>query len=159
MKAVLKSSAGDSEVVIDLLHAQDYATETGFESSVRIRGEHWDGDHTRSVEVLIEGLWLRTEDLEHLCSRLTGWVELPLADLDPARLDGEFNLCHVPGQVLSFRFGHRPEVPSRRQPVVTISSAAGALTGEFHFASDQSCLSAFRSELSLALAAARPTRS
>lgn len=158
MQAALKSNEGKDEVVIDFLYPESYGTDPGVQSSVHIRGQYWDGDHTHSLGVSLEGLWLRTEDLQRLHDGLAGWLALPLAELEPAKLDGEVKLSRLPGQVLTLRFGHRQEIPSRLKPVVTITFVAGALAGEFHFITDQSCLSAFRADLSSQLETAQRRR-
>ena len=113
MQATLKSNEGQDEFVIDFLDPESYGTDPGFQSSVHLQGQHWDGDHTHSLDVSVDGLWLRTEDLLRLRDRLAGWLGLPLAELEPAKLDGEVRLSRLPGQVLLLRFGHRQEIPSR----------------------------------------------
>jgi hypothetical protein len=45
------------------------------------------------------------------------------------------------------RFGPRPDTISDLNPVVSITFSAGALQGEFHFVTDQSCLTLFAQEL------------
>jgi len=147
MQATLTSSDGEWEFVLALLHPETYATEPGLQSSLHVRGQQWDGDHYFPLEVSVQGLWLRAPQLLRLRDRLTGWLDLPIANLDPAKLDGEHILSGLPGQMLSLRFGNRPEIPSSLKPVVTVNFAAGSLSGEFHFATDQSCLSGFRSGL------------
>jgi hypothetical protein len=147
MQTRLASSDGEWELALTLLHAETYATEPGFQTSFHARGQHWDGDHYFPLEVSIQGLWRRPPQLRRLRDRLTDWLGLPLADLDPVKLDGVHILSGLPGQLLSVRFGKRDEIPSSLKPVVTVNFAAGAVSGEFHFETDQSCLGAFRSGL------------
>ena len=112
MQATLKSSDGEWEFVLALLHPETYATEPGLQSSLHVSGQHWDGDHYFPFEVSVQGLWLRAPQLILLHDRLTAWLGLPLADLDPVKLDGEQILTGLPGQVLSLRFGKHREIPS-----------------------------------------------
>jgi hypothetical protein len=90
MQAALKSNEGKEEFVIEFLYPENYGTDPGVRSSVHIRVQHWDGDHTHSLGASVEGLWLRTEDLQRLHDGLAGWLALPLAELEPAKLDGEW---------------------------------------------------------------------
>jgi hypothetical protein len=149
MQTRLTSSDGEWELALTLLHSETYASEPGLQSSLYARGQHWDGDHYFPLEVSIQGLCLRAPQLLRLRDRLTDWLGLPLADLDPAKLDGVHILSGLPGQLLSVRFGKRDrdEIPSSLKPVVTVNFAAGAVSGEFYFETDQSCLGAFRSGL------------
>lgn len=147
MPAQLRSNDGNSVLLLGLEEPSSYATDAGFESSIRIVGQHWDGDHTHPIELSIQSLWLRREDLVELHRAISGWLARPLRELTQAFLGGEFQLARLPGQTAIIRFGARPEVDDRRNPIVTAFLAAGALSGEFHFSTDQSCLDAFRRQL------------
>ncbi|HZF54819.1 MAG TPA: hypothetical protein VE093_39490 [Polyangiaceae bacterium] len=149
--AILRSNDGESELMLQFEAHATYATEPGFEASIRLQGQHWDGDHTHKLAVTIENLWLRAQDLLRLQETLADWLGRPMHQLDPTDLDGEFQLACLPGQSVALRFGARREVSAGRNPIVTVAFAAGALMGEFHFFTDQSCLELFRRDLSAAL--------
>jgi hypothetical protein len=149
--AILRSNDGESELALQFEARVAYATEPGLEASVRLRGQHWDGDHTHDLVVEIDTLWLRAQELSRLRETLADWLKRPMHRLDPDDLDGEFQLACLPGQCVTLRFGARPDVSHDRNPVVTVAFAAGALTGEFNFTTDQSCLELFRRDLSAAL--------
>jgi hypothetical protein len=70
-------------------------------------------------------------------------------------LSGDFRLARLPGQTVSVRFGSRPDTISHLNPVVTVTFSAGALHGEFHFVTDQSCLTLFAQDLSEELVGSR----
>jgi hypothetical protein len=147
MSAILRSNSGNSDVTIDLVAAASYAHDAGFESSVSIRAEHWDGDHTHPTTVSVEGLWLRSNDLSELRDHIAAWTNQPLDQLDPERLNGTFELARLPGQHLTITFGARPDTIAHFNPVVAVRLVASALRSEFHFVTDQSCLAMFASEL------------
>ena len=151
MPAQLRSNDGASVLVLGLEERANYATEAGFESSIHIAGRHWDGDHTHQIDVSMPGIWLRKGDLLELRETLATWAVRPLHELTPAFLSGEFQLARLPGQSVLIRFGPRPDVDDRRNPIVTIALAAGSLAGAFHFSTDHSCLDAFRRHIDAAL--------
>jgi hypothetical protein len=95
----------------------------------------------------IEGLWVRRGDFVDLRKHLQDWLRLPLQALEPELLDREFTFTRLPGQDLTIRFGAREDTIDGRKPTVTVRAAAGPLTGEWHFVTDQSCLGQFEEEL------------
>jgi len=147
MPAQLRSNDGESALTLGLEEPSSYATDAGFESSVFIAGQHWDGDHTHPVELSIQGLWLREADLLELRETIRRWLARPLHELTPGSLIGDFQLARLPGQTVLIRFGARSDVDDKRNPIVTVAVAARAFSGEFHFPTDQSCLDAFRRQL------------
>lgn len=147
MEVTLRSNNGSSAWTIDLVRPVDYAHDLGFEASISIRAQHWDGVHTHPVSVSLEGLWLRAHDLRGLCDRILAWTSLPLDQLIPTRLDGSFELARLPGQRLAVVFGARPDTIDERHPVVTVMIAAGRLCSEFPFVADQTCLALFAADL------------
>ena len=151
MHAELRSNDGESAIALDLERRFTYATEPGFEGSMQIRGRHWDGDHSHGIEVAIAGMWLRAEDLREMRSVVARWLARPLSELKAELLHGEFQLARLPGQSVRIRFGSRPDVIEGGHVVVTVAFAAGPLSGEYHFLSDQSCLEPFSRELNAAL--------
>jgi hypothetical protein len=66
-------------------------------------------------------------------------------------LNGAFELARLPGQSVHVRFGSRDDTTSDLDPVISVSFSSGALQGEFHFTTDQSCLALFVEELSAEL--------
>ncbi|HET7539505.1 MAG TPA: hypothetical protein VFK05_06530 [Polyangiaceae bacterium] len=130
-----------------LEESSSYATDAGFESSVVIAGQHWDGEHTHPVELSIQGIWVREADLLELRETIRSWLARPLDELTPKFLVGDFQLARLPGQKALIRFGARSDVDDKRNPIVTVSVAARAFSGEFYFPTDQSCLEAFRRQL------------
>lgn len=66
-------------------------------------------------------------------------------------LQGEFQLARLFGQSVRIRFGSRSDVIEGRHIVVTVAFAAGPLSGEYYFLSDQSCFQSFNHELNAAL--------
>jgi hypothetical protein len=147
MPAQLSSNDGESALILGLEDPCSYATDAGFESSIGITGRHWDGDHTHQIELSVQGIWLRQDDLLALREALRMWLARPLHELTPESLSGEFQLARLPGQAALIRFGERPDVDDRRNPIVTVSLAAGGFSGEVHFPTDQSCLEAFHRQL------------
>jgi hypothetical protein len=147
MSAILRSNSGHSDLTIDLVGPASYAHDAGFEASVYIRAAYWDGDHTHPTAVSVAGLWLRGDDLTALRDHIAAWVNQPLDQLDPERLNGAFELTRLPGQHLSVTFGARPDTIAHFNPVVSVLLATHILRSEFHFVTDQSCLTMFVSEL------------
>ncbi len=157
MAATLPSNNGEAQFVIDLRAPAEYAHEPGFESSVHLRGRHWDGDHTFPFSTSIEGLWLRTADLTALREHVIRWLRQPLESLIAEDLNADFRLARLPGQSVRIRFGPRPDTLSDLNPVVSIIFSARALQGEFHFVTDQSCLKLFAQELADEMLASHET--
>ena len=151
MSATLPSNSGEERFVIKLGAPNEYAHEPGFESSILLSGRHWDGDHTFPFSTFIEGLWLRSADLAKLRDHIAQWAALPLERLVADELNGDFKLARLPGQHVSLRFGQGSDTISDLNPVVSLTFSAGALRGEFHFVTDQSCLTLFAQELSAEL--------
>lgn len=148
MPATLPSNDGDAQFVIEFGSPSEYACEGGFESTVLIRGRHWDGDHTFPLLTSIQGLWLRSEMLKKLCDHITRWTNVPLDRLVADKLDGEFELACLPHQRVCLRFGSRQDtIADDSHPVVSVLYSAGTMQGEFHFLTDQSCISLFCQEL------------
>ena len=143
--------------MIELSAPAEYACEPGFEAAIHIRGRHWEGDHTFPFSTSIDGLWLRSADLAALREHISRWLGQPLGGLVAEDLDAEFQLARLPGQSVLVRFGSRPDTISHLNPVVTIRFSAGALHGEFHFVTDQSCLSLFAQELATPLVGSQKT--
>jgi len=150
-EATLHSNAGNASLAFTFEHRESHEGDAGFVVSVRIRGQHWDGDHTRELMTLLSHLWFRQSDVVQLRDHMATWLRLPLEALDPTGLDGEFRLTRLPGQELLVTFGERADVISDRKPVLTVSFAAGRLEGSFLFVTDQSCLNIFVDELSAAI--------
>src|ERR1043166_3430058 len=148
MAATLPSNNGGARFVIELGAPAEYAHDPGFESSVALHGHHWDGDHTFPFSTSVEGLWLRAADMIALRDHIARWIRQPLDRLIADDLSAEFQLARLPGQSIRVRFGPRDDTISERHPVFSISFSAGALQGEFHFVTDQSCLALFVEELS-----------
>ena len=159
MSAILRSNSGRSELTSDPVQSAAYAHDAGFDSSVSIRSEHWDGDHTHPVTSSVDGLWLRADNLTDLRHHIAAWTSLPLDQLVPERLDGCFELARLPGQRLTITFGARPDTIAHLNPVVSILLSAGAFRSEFHFITDQSCLAIFCSELGNHLPEPQPNAS
>jgi hypothetical protein len=151
MAATLPSNNGGAQLVVELGAPAEYAHAPGFEASVTLRGQHWDGDHTFPISTSVEGLWLRTADLVALRDHIAQWIRQPLDRLVTDDLTAEFQLARLPGQSILVRFGPRGDTISERHPVFSISFSAGPFHGEFHFVTDQSCLALFVEELSTEL--------
>jgi len=134
-------------LTIDLVAAARCGRDAGFQSSVAIRTENWDGDHAHPTALLVEGLWLRRADLSELVERVRAWTKRPLDQLDATRLDGTFELARLPGQRLSITFGARSDTVAHHNPVASALVAINAFSCEFHFVTDQSCLTLFACEL------------
>ena len=105
----------------------------------------------------ISGLWLNAADLTALTDHISEWLRQPLDYLVAEELNADFEFALLPGQSVHVRFGPRPDTISDLNPVVTIAFSAGALQGEFHFVTDQSCLALFAQELSAELTRSRET--
>lgn len=148
MPATLRSNNGSSEFSIECVTPAEYANDRGFESCVHLLGEHWDGDHTFPLSTSIDGLWLRSADLTALCEHIERWTSQPLGRLHTDDLSNDFELARLPGQSVCIGFGRRPDTISGLNPVVSITLSAGKLRSEFHFVTDQSCLTIFAQELS-----------
>src|SRR4051812_37716863 len=148
MPATLPSNSGEAQFVVEFSAPSEYAGDPGYESSVHMRGRHWDGDHTFPFSTSIDGLWLRAADLAALRAHITRWLRRPLDGLIAEELNADFQLARLPDQSVQVRFGSRPDTNCGLNPVVTITFSAGALRGEFHFVTDQSCLALFAQGLS-----------
>ena len=151
MQATLRSNSGEAEFTLELETVAEYAHEVGFESTISLRGQHWDGDHTFPFSSKIDGLWLRGGDLNALSEHITKWINLPIGQLAPDGLTGDFQMARLPEQSLSLRFSSRSNEVSSMNPIVSITFKASAYCGEFYFVTDQSCLSFFVHELRAAL--------
>jgi hypothetical protein len=148
MAATLRSNDGEAEFAVAFDTPTEYAHDPGFEASVHVRGQHWDGDHTHPLSASVEGLWLRLADVVALRDHIADWGAQPLDRLVPESLNREFRLARLPEQCVHIRFGPRPDTASHLHPVISITVSAGAFHCEFHFATDQSCLALFAQELS-----------
>jgi hypothetical protein len=148
MTATLKSNDGEAEFRIEFGTPADYATDSGFESSIFLCGQHWDGEHTFPLRSSIEGLWLRSADILALREHILRWIGQPLDRLLVEDLNGDFQLGRLPGQSVRILFGPYGETKSHLNPTVTIRFSAGVLHGEFYFITDQSCLAIFAQQLS-----------
>ncbi len=151
MPATLRSNDGEAEFAVECVTPAEYANDLGFDSCVSLRGQHWDGDHTFPLSTSIEGLWLRSADLTALCEHIERWANQPLDRLHADDLSGDFELARLPGQSVRIGFGSRADTISHLNPVVSIALSAGLLHSEFHFPTDQSCLTIFARELSAEL--------
>ncbi|WP_150107617.1 hypothetical protein [Pedosphaera parvula] len=149
--ATLKSNTGEAELVIEFITPAKYTCQPGFESSIRLNGIHWDGDHTHPFQTAINGLWLMAEDLMALRDYIVNYINQPLDRLNPEDLKGEFELARLPDQSLRFRFEPESGSSSKLNPEVFITMTAGRLRSEFHFVTDQSCLAIFAREMSAPL--------
>jgi hypothetical protein len=147
MQATLRSNDGEAEFTLELSSTSDYAHDIGFDSSICLRGQHWDGEHTFPFSVSIEGFWLRAHDVTALRDHITEWTRQPFDRLTPVNLSGEFKLTRLPERRLSVVLG-APEGNSTRNPTISVAFAAGALHGKFSFETDQSCLGIFAHALS-----------
>lgn len=156
MTAALVSNGGDAQFIFEFSSPADFDGEAGIESSLHLRGEHRDDDHPFPFSTSIEGLWLRTADLNALQEHISGWLCRPLDGLIAEDLNADFELAPLPGQSVRLRFCPRPDTVSGRLPVVTISFSAGELRGEFHFVTDQSCLGLFCAGLAAQCAGVSP---
>jgi hypothetical protein len=100
---------------------------------------------------------LRAADIVALRDHIARWIRQPLECLIADDLSAEFQLALLPGQSIRIRLGARDDTISDRHPVFTVSFSAGALQGEFHFVTDQSCLALFVEELSTELVSSHAT--
>src|SRR5882724_5353720 len=114
MPATLISNRGDEELRIEFLAPAEYAHDPGFESSVKLCGRHWDGDHTYPFATSIEGLWLRSADLAALRDHIANWTSQSLDKLVVKDLTREFELGRLPGQTVRIRFAPRSDTVSDR---------------------------------------------
>jgi hypothetical protein len=151
MPATLRSNSGELQFAVALGRPLEYAHERGFESSLDLRGRHWDGTQTFPYSTTIEGIWLSCAEVMALRDHIARWTALSLDRLDVDDLSGTFKLARLPGQCADVCFGARSDTISGLNPVISITFSAGALHGVFHFVSDQSCLSLFVQELSAEL--------
>ena len=157
MPATLLSNNGEAQFVVEFIAPAEYAHDSGFESSITLRGRHWDGDHTFPFSTSIEGLWLRAADIVGLQDHIARWLRQPLERLIAGDLSAEFQLARLPDQSVRVRLGPREDTISNRHPVFTVSFSVGALQGEFHFVTVQSCLALFVEELSSELVTSNET--
>lgn len=151
MPVTLSSNDGEFSLMLEMAAQLGYAHDSGFQSSVQLRGQHWDGDHTFPFTTSVEGLWLRASDLKALRDHIKRWLQAPLSGLLAADLDGEFRLARLPGQRLDIQFGGQADLVSESKPVVAIKLTFGAFQIEFRFVTDQSCLAGFTQELAAKL--------
>lgn len=151
--AVLASNRGGASIVLTLHSPADFDGTLGVEASVRIQGEHWDGDHTFPLRVSVENLWLGSAHITVMLTHIQNWIDLPIEQLATTELVGEFALAAHSGQELTLNFGPRVGVIASRNPVVSVQLVAGTLRTQFHFVTDQSCLRLFADNLRSALLA------
>ena len=78
MQATLRANSGEAEFTIELEAPAEYANDEGFESTISLRGHHWDGDHTFPFSSKIDGLWLRGGDLHALSEHHPVIVSMPV---------------------------------------------------------------------------------
>lgn len=158
MQATLNSNSGGAAITLAFGASSEYAHDPGFDASIDIRGQHWDGDHTFPIHSSVSGVWLRAQDVAELRDFISRWLAQPLEQLRTEGLDGEFQLARLPEQNVTLRFGSREDTISHLNPVVTAELAAGALRVEFHFVTDQSCLTIFSRELTALLSQAHASQ-
>lgn len=151
MPATLRSNSGRDEFIVKCVTPAEYANDFGFESCVYLHGQYWDGDHTFPLSTSIDGLWLRSADLTALYEHIERWTNQPLDRLHVDDLSNDFELAGMPGQSVRISFGPRPDTISGLNPVVSITLSAGKWHSDFHFVTDQSCLTIFAQELSAEL--------
>jgi len=147
MAPTLPSNSGEEQFLIEFGMPAEYAHDRGFEASITLRGQHWDGDHHYPFSTRIDGLCLRATDLIDFRDHIIRWVRQSIDRLKADDLSAEFQLARLPGQSVCVRFGGRPDTISEC-PVCSVTLSAGALLGDFHFVTDQSCLALFAKELS-----------
>jgi len=143
MKAILNSNSGDTKLELLFKCQASYAHESGYESTVRIKGRHWDGDHVFPLSVKMEGIWLRSDDLIKMEHHISSWLKQPIDKIEVDDLSKEFELARLPEQSVLISFGSRADTVSSMNPVVTISFSAGPLKGNHHYITDQTCLEMF----------------
>ena len=90
LPATLSSNNGEAQFVIQLGTSAAYALDPGFESSITLRGRHWDGDHTFPFSTSLDGLWLRAADLVSLRDHIKRWIRQPLDNLIADDLTADF---------------------------------------------------------------------
>jgi hypothetical protein len=147
MDAVLRSNRGESELVMRLVPL----TPTECACSLRLTGEHWDGDHHEPFTASVDGFILTNAALKALHRHVVSWLDGPLEELVSARLDASFELAGH-GHTLGFRFGPIDKVINQRgKPVVSLGFSIGTLSGSAHFVTDPSCLALFADTLGQAL--------
>ena len=148
MTVVLRSNKGTSQFELKLEAPAEYAHELVYESTIRIKGEHYDGDHSFPLSTEVDGVWLSGTELVSLRDHMVKWVKQPLDQLIVENLTAEFQLASLQFQSFTIRFGARDNVISEQNPVVSISFLFGKLSGEYYFVTDQTCLTSFSNELS-----------
>ena len=151
MTASLPSNNGEAKITLGFNGRSEYAHEPGFESTIRIEGRLWDGNHTHPIAFSVEGVWLSLDGLQKFRDHIIGWNSLPPNQMGQSLLNGDFELATLPGQKVCLSFGPRPDVISGMNPVVSILVNAGPFLGQYHFVTDQSCLGHFAHELSSAM--------
>ena len=147
MLATLPSNRGDSDFSIESVSASESSGERRHDAVIRLRGVHWDGDHTHPFALFLEGIWLRSAAPIALCEHIARWIEQPLERVIASELDAVFELTDERSQHVKIRFGSRSDTISDLNPVVSFGVSAGPLRSECHFVTDQSCLAIFRDEL------------
>jgi hypothetical protein len=151
MQAILKSISGEAEfgVVLDLPLDKlitDYAQEPSFLASVYLCGQH----QVYEFATFVRHIRLRFSEATALWEHLVCWNN-QIENLSVKDLSREFELGHMPGESVHICFGPSHDPYSERHPLVSISVSAGALHGEYHFVTDQSCFSLFVQDFSLLL--------
>jgi hypothetical protein len=139
----LASNAGTASLTIEPVRAKREAHVDGFDATLVLASSRWRDADQYPSSVRVENIWLASKELRALLDHTARWLALPLAELEPRRLDGAFDLAGLPGDQLLITFGEREDTVASKNPVVTIAFAAGSLRGEFHFVTDQSCLGQF----------------
>lgn len=153
MSATLRSNDGESCVTLQFGTVDHYTSTILWESSIGIEGHLCDGNHDLfPLRMSMEGIGLCIDAIASLQARIADWVNAPLDALLAEKLDGEFELAALNGQRLTLCFGAQQDTVLTRKPTVTLRFSGGALSGEFHFITDPSCLALFSHALSECLA-------
>jgi len=106
----------------------------------------WSSDRDLESAGLTAELWLSISSLAELCAAIEAWLETNVTNA--SLLDGTHHLAASEDFVFDLTFGKRCDlISSPEKPVITLQYKLGKLCGEFSFATDQSCLGCFATEL------------
>ncbi len=143
-KIALHSNCGDHRLEFLSMSELRVDGEPAYDVSIRVAGQHFDGEHSRSVSAMTDGLYVSQRELRRMVEELRGWLALSLAEMAAAPLAGTYSLSPTKDQRLDITFGEREDVIAASNHVVSFRIEVGRLRAQYFFVTDQSCVRAFQ---------------
>ena len=112
------------------------------EFELKLRGQHWDGDHQHEIFLESQSILLSKQNLRVLAVDLKNWLNSE--EMKDNAFAGDYSLAHETAFAeFKLIFADRDDtIAADEKPVVTTIYEIGCFAGEFSFVTDQSCLTA-----------------